>query len=77
MIHTVKDFRVVNEREACFLAFPLLFYNPADVGDLIYGSFAFSEASLYIWKFSVHILLKPILRILSIVFLVCEISAIL
>ena len=35
------------------------FYDPADVGNLISGSFAFSKSSLNIWKFTVHILLKP------------------
>ena len=77
MIHTVKDSSVVNETEVyVFWHTPCFFYNPADVGNVIYDSFAFSEASLYIWKFSFHIVLKPILRILSIVFLACEMSAI-
>ena len=60
VILTVKGFSVVNEAEVDgFLEFPCIFYNPADVGNLISGSSAFSKSSLYIWKFSVHILLKP------------------
>ena len=58
VIHTVKGFSVVNEAEVnVFLAFPCFFYVPMDVGNLICGSSAFSKSSLYIWKFSVHILL--------------------
>ena len=58
VIHTVKGFSVVNEAEVnVFLAFPCFFYDPMDVGNLICGSSAFSKSSLYIWKFSVHILL--------------------
>ena len=60
VIHTVKGFGVVNKTEidiyrelSCFL------HDPADVGNLISGSFAFSKTSLNIWKFMVHILLKP------------------
>ena len=45
-----------------FLEFPCFFYDPTDVGNLIYGSSAFSKSSLYIWKFSVHVLLKPSLK---------------
>ena len=45
-----------------FLEFPWFSYDPTDVGNLIYGSSAFSKSSLYIWKFSVHILLKPSLK---------------
>ena len=63
MIHTVKGFRVVNEAEVnVFLEFLCFFYGPTDVGNLISGSFAFSKSSLNIWKFSVHILLKPSLE---------------
>ena len=63
MIHTVKDFSVVNEAEVdVFLEFPYFFYDPTDVGNLISGSSAFSKSSLYIWKFLVHILLKPSLK---------------
>ena len=60
MIHRVKRFSVVNEAEVdIFLELPCFLYDPLDVGNLISGSSAFSKSSLYIWKFSVHILLKP------------------
>ena len=60
MIHTVKDFSVVNEAEVdVFLEFSSFFSYPADVGNLISGSSAFSKTSLNIWKFTVHVLLKP------------------
>ena len=63
MIHTVKGFSLVNEAEVdVFLEFSYFFYDPKDVGNLISDSFAFSESSLYIWKFLVHILLKPSLE---------------
>ena len=58
--HTVKGFSVVNEAEVeVFLEFSCFFYDSVDVGDLISGSIAFSKFSLNIWKFSVHVLLKP------------------
>ena len=60
MIHTVKDFSVVNETEAdVFLEFPCFLYNPANVGNLISGCSSFSKPSLDIWNFSVPIMLKP------------------
>ena len=60
MIHTVKGFRMVNEAEvAVFLEFPCFLYDPMNVGNLISGSSAFSKSGVNIWKFSVHILLKP------------------
>ena len=65
VIHTVKSFRVVNEAEIAvvvFLEFSCFFYDPADVGNLIFGSSSFSKSSLCIWKFSVHIVLKPSLN---------------
>ena len=63
MIHTVKDFSVVNGAEAdVFLAFPCFFYDPTDVDKLISGSSAFSKSSLYIWKFLIHVLLKAHLK---------------
>ena len=62
VIHTVKGFRVVNETEDVFLEFSCFFYDPEDVGNLISDSSAFSKSSLNICKFSVHILLKPILE---------------
>ena len=59
VIHTVKGFGIVNKTEVdVFLELSLFFDDPAD-GNLISGSSAFSESSLNIWKFSVHILLKP------------------
>ena len=60
MIHTVKGFGIVNDTEIdSFLKFSCFFDNPADVGNLISGSSAFSKTSLNIWKFTVHVLLKP------------------
>ena len=60
MIHTVKGFGIVDETEVdVFLEFPSFLYDPADVGNLISGSSFFSEPRLDIWKFSVHIILKP------------------
>ena len=63
MIHTVRGFSVINEAEVdVFLEFSCFFCDPRDVGNLISGSTASSKPSLYIWKFSVHILLKPSLK---------------
>ena len=60
MIHTVKGFGIVNKAEIdVFLEISCLFDYPTDVGNLISGSSAFSKSSLNIWKFMVHILLKP------------------
>ena len=60
MIHIVKGFNVVNEAEInAFLELSCFFYDPTDVGNLISGSSAFSKSSLNIWRFSVHVLLKP------------------
>ena len=59
MIHTVKDFGIVDEAEVdVFLEFPSFLYDAVYVGNLISGSFAFSKFSLDIWKFLVRILLK-------------------
>ena len=58
VIHTVKGFSVVNEADV-FLEFPCFFYYPTNVGNLISGPSAFSKSSLNIWKFLVHVLLKP------------------
>ena len=59
VIHVVKGFSVVNEAEVdVFLEFPCFFYDPMGVGNLISGSSDFSKSSVYIWKFSVNILLK-------------------
>ena len=63
MIHTVKDFGIVNKVEIdVFLELSCFFDDPADVRNLISGSSAFSKSSLYIWKFSVNVLLKPSLN---------------
>ena len=60
VIHTVKGFGVVNKPEIdVFLELSCFFDDPADVGNLISGSSAFSKSSLNIWKFIVHELLKP------------------
>ena len=60
MIHTGKGFGIVNKAEIdVFLELPCFFYDPADVGNLISGSSAFSKTSLNIRNFMVHILLKP------------------
>ena len=60
VIHTIKAFGIVNKAEMdIFLEFSWFFYDPADVGNLISGSSAFSKTSLNIWKFTVHVLLKP------------------
>ena len=61
MIYTVKDFSIVNEADV-FLEFSCFLYDPANVVNLISGSSAFSKSSLYVWKFSVHILLKLSLK---------------
>ena len=60
VIHTVKDFGIVNKAEVdIFLELSCFFDDPADVGNLTSDSSAFSKTSLNIWKFTVHILLKP------------------
>ena len=57
VIHTVKGFGIVNKADV-FLELSCFFYDPMDVGNLIYGSSAFSKSILNIWKFLVHLLLK-------------------
>ena len=60
VIHAVKGFGVVNKAEVdAFLELFCFFDDPADVGDLISGSSAFSKTNLNLWKFTVHVLLKP------------------
>ena len=60
MIHPVEGFGIVNEAEIdVFLKLSCFFDDPADIANLISGSSAFSKMSLTIWKFSVHVLLKP------------------
>ena len=66
VFNTVKGFSVINKEEVdvcvcvcVFLEFSCFFYDPMDGGNLISGPSAFSKSSLNIWKFSVHVLLKP------------------
>ena len=60
MIHTVKDFGIVNKAEVdAFMEVCCFFDDPLDVGNLISGASAFSKTSLNIGKFTVHVLLKP------------------
>ena len=60
VMHTVKGFGIVNKAEIyVFLELSCFFNDPANVGNLISGSSAFSKTSLNIWKFMVHVLLKP------------------
>ena len=60
VIYTVKGFGINNKAEVdVFLELSYVFDDPADVGNLISGSSAFSKSSLNIWKVTVHVLLKP------------------
>ena len=60
VIHSVKGFDIVNKAEIdVFLELACFVNDPADVGNLIFGSSAFSKTRLNIWKFTVHVLLKP------------------
>ena len=60
IIHTVKGFGIVNKAEIdVFPGLSCFFDGPVDVGNLISGSSDFSKTSLNIWKFMVHIFLKP------------------
>ena len=60
VIHTVKGFSVGNEEEVdVFMEFSCFFNDPADVGNLISVSSAFSKSTLNIWKSMIHVLLKP------------------
>ena len=60
VIHTVKGFYIVNKAEMdVFLELSCFFDDPGDVGNLVSSSSAFSKTSLNIWKFMVHVLLKP------------------
>ena len=77
VIHTVKGFGVVKKAEIdVFLELSCFFYDPKDVGNLIFGSSAFSKSGLNIWKFSFHILWSLAWKILSIILLACEMSVI-
>ena len=63
VIQTVKGFGIVNQAEIdVFLELSCFFHDPADIGNLISGSSAFSKSRLYIWKFSVNKLLTPSLK---------------
>ena len=63
VIYTVKGFGIINKAEVdVFLEFSCFFDDPTDVGNLTSGSSVFSKSSLNIWKFTVHILLKPGLK---------------
>ena len=66
MIHRVKDFSIVSEGDvvlfSLFLECPCFLHDPVDVGNLIFGSSVFSKPGWYIFKFSVHILLKSTLK---------------
>ena len=85
VIHTVKGFGIVNKAEIDgFLELSCFFDYPVDVGNLISDSSAFSfifvsafsKTSLNIWKFTVHVLLKPGLENFCMTLLACEMSAI-
>ena len=77
VIHTAKGFLLANEGEVeVFLEFPCFLYDPKYVGNLIFDSSAFSKTSLNIWKFTVHVLLKPGLENFEHTLLACEMSAI-
>ena len=63
VIHIVKGFGIVNKAEIdAFLEISCFLDDPVDVGNLISGFSAFSKTSLNIWKFMVHVLLKPVLE---------------
>ena len=77
MTHTVKGFGIVKEAEInIFLEFSCFFNDLKVVGNLISASSAFSKSGMNIWKFTVHILLKPGLKNFEHFFLACEMSAI-
>ena len=77
MIHTVQVFSVVNEAEVdVFLEFPSFLYDPMDTGNLISGSSALNKSSSNIWKFLVHVLLKPSLKDFELTLLSCGVSEI-
>ena len=77
MIHTVKGFGIVNKAEVdVFLELSCFFDDPMNVDNLISGSSAFSKTSLNIWKFIVHLFLKPGLENFEHYSLAYEMSAI-
>ena len=74
--HSQRLYTVKESEVDVFLKFFCFFYDPGNVGNLIAGSSAFSKSSLNIWKFTVHILLKPGLENFEHYLLACEMSAI-
>ena len=77
VIHTVKGFGVINKAEVdLFLELSCFFYDLTDVGNLISGSSPSPKSSLNIWKFLVHILLKPGLENFEHLLCSCEMSVI-
>ena len=77
MIYTIKGFGVVNKAEAdVFLELSCFFDDPTDVENMISGSSAFYKSNLNIWKFRVHILLKPGLENFELYFSSIEMSAV-
>ena len=63
VVQTVRGFGIVNKPEVdVFLEFSCFFNDPTDVGNLISGSSDFSKSSLNTWKFTLHVLLKPVLE---------------
>ena len=77
VIHTVKGFGIVNKAEVdVFLELSCFLDDTMNVGNLIFDSSAFSKSSLNIWKFMVHVLLKPGLENFEHYFTECEMSAI-
>ena len=77
VMHTVKGFGIVNKAEVgVLLDFCCFFDDPVDVGNLTSGSSAFFKSSLRIWKFTVHVLLKPSLENFEHTLVVCETNAI-
>ena len=77
VIHTVKGFSIVKEAEVdVLLEFPGFFCDPAGIGNLISGSSAFLKPILYIWKFSVHVLVKTSLKDFEHYLVTCKMRAI-
>ena len=62
VIHTVNIFDVINKAEVDVFLNSFFFYDPLNVGNLISGSSAFAKSNLNIWKFTIHVLLKPSLE---------------
>ena len=76
-IHKIKGFSVINEAEVdVFVEFPCFLHDPTSVSNLISGSSASLKPSLYIWKFLVHVLLKPSLTDFEHYLLECEMRAV-